>query len=92
MHIKIEHSCLFIRNWLYDIFRTENSKRVEYRKRHKFIDWTRQIFETYSYYMYAVSNDSTFAKIPYLGSVSRMADGFYKASYRIFFINVFFFL
>lgn len=26
-------------------------------------------------YMYAVSNDSTFAKIPHLGNVSRMADG-----------------
>lgn len=75
MHIKIEYSYLFISNWLYDILRTENSECVEYRKQHKFIDSTKQIFEAYNYYMFAVSNDRTFAKIPHLGIVSRMAGG-----------------
>lgn len=75
MHIKIQYSCLFIPNWLYDILRTEHSQCVEYRKQHKFIDSTKQIFQAYNYYMYAVSNDRTFAKIPHLGIVSRMAGG-----------------
>lgn len=52
MRIKIEYSCLFIPNWLYDILRTENSDCVEYRKQQKYIDSTKQIFEDYNYYMY----------------------------------------
>ena len=59
-------------NWLYDILRTGNS---EYRKLHKFIDSTKQIFEAYNYHVYAASNDRTFAKIPHLGNVPRMAGG-----------------